>query len=410
MVRRLPTQTLFCESQLFLESANLTIIETAPQVSPISFRTKPRPLKQLGGLSRTYRCRCRRIVFFGNSRCLACRAELGYEPHLGKLFALTPAQESETWQLVGLRSAHVCLYRRCANLESSAGCNWVVRVNADAQPQKFCISCRLNRTIPDLSVPGNGELWGRIEVAKRRVISSLVALRLPVASRLTEDPDHGLAFDLLSPAAPGDSVMTGHSGGIITLNIEEADDARREEIRAAMHEVYRTLVGHFRHELGHYYWYRLLEGSKWLSDFRDLFGAETTDYALALKAYHEQGPPSDWQTRFISSYASSHPWEDWAETWAHYMHMVDALGTAASFGLKTTQSNFQFEPFAKEALYRPDASDASEFLRFLNAWVELTAVVNELSRSMGQPDFYPFVLPYQVISKLQFVHTMVRLV
>jgi hypothetical protein len=386
----------------------LTIIETDQQMSPVSFHTKPSSLKRLGHLSRTYRCRCRRIIFFRNSRCLACQAELGYEPHLGKLFALTPAQEPETWQLVGPRDTHARIYRRCANLESPAGCNWVVRVSTDAQPENFCISCRLNRTIPDLSVPANGELWGRIEVAKRRVISSLVALRLPVASRVTEDPNRGLAFDLLGPAAPGDSVMTGHSSGIITLNIEEADDARREAIRTAMHEPYRTLVGHFRHEVGHYYWYRLLAGSKWLSDFRDLFGAETADYDAALKAYYEQGPPTDWQARFISSYASSHPWEDWAETWAHYMHMMDALGTAASFGLNTTESNLQFEPFTKEALYRPDAPGASEFLRFLNAWVELTAVVNELSRSMGQLDFYPFGLPYQVVSKLQFIHGLIR--
>jgi hypothetical protein len=175
-----------------------------------------------------------------------------------------------------------------------------------------------------------------------------------------------------------------------------------------MHEPYRTLVGHFRHEVGHYYWYRLLEGSEWLTDFRDLFGVETGDYAAALKAYHEQGPPGDWQARFISAYASSHPWEDWAETWAHYMHMVDVIGTAASFGLKTTESNLEFEPFTKEALYRPDAPEASEFLTFLNAWVELSAVVNELSRSMGQRDFYPFALPYQVVSKLQFIHSVVR--
>jgi hypothetical protein len=253
----------------------------------------------------------------------------------------------------------------------------------------------------------NGELWGRVEVAKRRVISSLVALRLPVASRVTEDPEQGLAFDLIRPAAPGNSVITGHSSGIITLNIEEGDDSKREEARAALNESYRTLVGHFRHEVGHYYWYRLIAGSQWLIPFRDLFGAETVDYTAALKAHQEQGPPTTWRTNFISAYATSHPWEDWAETWAHYMHMMDTIGTAASFGLKT-ESNLQFEPFTEKALYRPDAPNASEFLSFLNAWVELSAVINELSRSMGQPDFYPFALPCQVVSKLQFVHNVVR--
>jgi hypothetical protein len=258
-----------------------------------------------------------------------------------------------------------------------------------------------------LSVEGNGELWGRIEVAKRRVVSSLIALGLPIASRVDEDPQHGLAFDFIRPATPGDVVITGHSQGVITLNVEEADDARREEIRAALHEPYRTLVGHFRHEVGHYYWYRLLAGSTRLEGFRDIFGLESTDYDSALRTYQEQGPPADWRTTFISAYASSHPWEDWAETWAHYLHMVDALGTAASFGLKTTGSNLQFEPFTKEALYRPDASEGSEFLTFLNACVKLTPMVNEFARSMGQPDFYPFALPRSVVSKLQFIHMLV---
>jgi hypothetical protein len=171
----------------------LTVSKTDSLVSPTSFRAKLRSLKQLGGLSRTYRCQCKRIVFFRNSRCLACQAELGYEPHRGKVFALAPAQDSDTWHLAGMREPHARGYRRCANLESAAGCNWLVPVDDDGTPQNLCISCRLNRTIPDLSVPDNGELWARIEVAKRRVISSLVALRLPVASRVNEDPEQGLA-------------------------------------------------------------------------------------------------------------------------------------------------------------------------------------------------------------------------
>jgi hypothetical protein len=378
-----------------------------PGVSTRLSQQKPQLMKQLAGLPRVYPCRCKRLVFFRNSRCLGCAAELGYEPAQGKIFALTPGPEPNTWHLVGSRNSSTRSYRRCANLESPAGCNWLVRADGETSVKTFCLSCRLNRTIPDLSVEGNGELWGRIEVAKRRVVSSLIALGLPIASRVDEDPQRGLAFDFIRPAAQGDAVMTGHDEGVITLNVEEADDARREEVRAAMHEPYRTLVGHFRHEVGHYYWYRLLAGSAWLEGFRDLFGAESTDYGAALKTYHEQGPPADWPSRFISAYASSHPWEDWAETWAHYLHMVDALGTARTFGLKTQDLDLPFEPFTPEALYRPEAPDASQFLAFLNAWVKLTAVVNELSRSMGQPDFYPFALPRTVVSKLQFVHMVV---
>ncbi len=378
-----------------------------PLVSRRSPRRNTQPDAQLAGLRRAFPCRCKRLVFFRNSRCLGCAAELGYEPALGKIFALAPGSEVDTWHLVGIRNPPARWYRRCANLHSPAGCNWLVRADQETSVKTFCRSCRLNRTIPDLSVKGNGELWGRIEVAKRRVVSSLVGLGLPIASRVDEDPQYGLAFDFVRPAAQGDVVITGHSEGVITLNVEEADDARREEIREALHEPYRTLVGHFRHEVGHYYWYRLLAGSSWLEGFRDLFGSESTDYVAALRTYHEQGPPADWRARFISAYASSHPWEDWAETWAHYLHMLDALGTASTFGLNMKDSDLPFDPFTAEALYRPGGPDASQFLEFLNTWVKLTAVVNELSRSMGQPDFYPFALPGAVVRKLHFVHMLV---
>jgi hypothetical protein len=356
-------------------------------------------------LRRTYRCRCKRLVFFRNSRCLSCQSELGYEPHLGKIFPLTPAPEPGTWQLAG--GARARYYRRCANLETPAACNWLVRLGANGAANNLCISCRLNRTIPDLSVADNGVLWGHIETAKRRVISSLIALELPVASRIGEDPERGLAFDILKPS-PGSQVMTGHKDGIITLNLEEADDARREQIRTAMHEPYRTLVGHFRHELGHYYWYRLIEGSSWQNGFRELFGDETADYGAALGKYHAQGPPPDWPARFVSAYAASHPWEDWAETWAHFMHMMDGLGTAASFGVNAREGDWEFDRFTPEALYRPDDPGAPDFLGFLNSWVELTAVMNELSRGMGQPDLYPFALPRATVGKLQFIDTVVR--
>jgi hypothetical protein len=271
----------------------------------------------------------------------------------------------------------------------------------------FCLSCRLNRTIPDLSVPENGVLWGRIEAAKRRVVSLLVALGLPVASRVGEDPERGLAFDLLRAPAGGPPLLTGHDDGLITLNIEEADDARREGIREAMRENYRTVVGHFRHEAGHYYWDRLIDNTPWIEGFRLLFGDERTDYDAALRMHYEQGPAPDWARRYVSSYASCHPWEDWAETWAHYLHMADTVGTAASVGLNRDTVDMQFELFTADALFSPGDPGAQLFLSFLNAWVELTAVLNELSRSMGQPDSYPFALPRAAVGKLQFIHMVV---
>jgi hypothetical protein len=373
---------------------------------PFSFPIKLLRAEHPTGLRRTYRCRCKRPVFFRNSRCLACQSELGYEPHWGRVLALKPGPKPDTWFPIGIRNSASRLYQRCANLETPAACNWLVYIGRNAPGRPLCESCRLNRTIPDLSVPENATLWTNIEVAKRRVLSTLIALRLPVASRLGEDPDRGLAFDFLR-SLDGAPVMTGHADGVITLNIEEADDARREAIRSAMLEPYRTLVGHFRHELGHYYWYRLIAESPWLNNFRELFGDETADYGAALQKHHEQGAPADWLGKFVSAYASSHPWEDWAETWAHYLHMIDSLATAASFGLKPESGDLRFDPFPREALYRPDDPRASTFLTFLNHWIELTAVVNEFSRSMGQHDFYPFALPRAAVGKLQFIHMVI---
>jgi hypothetical protein len=202
--------------------------------------------------------------------------------------------------------------------------------------------------------------------------------------------------------------MTGHDNGVITLNIEEADDAKREQVRAQMREPYRTLLGHFRHEVGHYYWNRLVRDTPWLAEVRRLFGDDREDYGAALRRHYEHGPPSDWPRRFVTAYAAAHPWEDWAETWAHYLHMVDTVDTALSFGIDADQVQLDAEPWGPDALWQPEDPGAAEFLRFLNAWVELTAVLNELSRSMGQPDFYPFVLPRPAVAKLQLIHTVVQ--
>jgi hypothetical protein len=224
-----------------------------------------------------------------------------------------------------------------------------------------------------------------------------------VQSRVSEDPDNGLAFDFLRPVPEGPPVMTGHSEGIITLNVEEADDAVRERNRLNLNEPYRTLLGHFRHEVGHYYWDRLIAGSPLLAEFRDLFGDETEDYAAALQRHYAEGPPPDWQDRFVSAYASSHPWEDWAETWAHYLHITDTWDTAISFGMDV-DAGAEFDRFTRDALAHPEVPGSGSFLQFLNRWTQLTTVLNEVSRAMGLSDFYPFVLSQKAVGKLQFVH------
>src|SRR6478609_7745113 len=223
-----------------------------------------------------------------------------------------------------------------------------------ANPAHFCIACRLTRTIPDLGDPDNARYWAGIEAAKRRLVAQLITLGSPVRSRLVDDPEQGLMFDFLRSPPGGPQVMTGHANGLITLNVEEADNAKREAIRHAMREPYRTLLGHFRHEVGHYYWDRLIWNTRWLEPFRALFGDERASYSEALKRNYEQGPPADWAKSYISSYATMHPWEDWAETWAHYLHVVDSLGTALGFGLDAEDLDSSISPFTPADLYAPE--------------------------------------------------------
>jgi len=418
---------------------------------------------QIAGLrgTRRYRCRCGRPVFFRNSVCTACGSALGYVPEIGRVLPLDPGPTAGLWLVAeeagaentapvklaahkspasaapgvarvaaAATSAAISdeprrLYARCANFDTAAGCNWLVALQSTlpaegeapdpastaAPAPMLCRACRLNRTIPDLSDPTAAELWRRMELARRRLVSQLISIGLPVASKVpaaNEDPERGLMFDVLRPLPGGPPVMTGHDDGLITLNLDEADDAIRERTRVDMREPYRTLLGHFRHEVGHYYWDRLVDGTPWIEGCRQLFGDDREDYAAALQRHYAQGAKADWAMRHVSSYASTHPWEDWAETWAHYLHMLDTLDTALSFGLDASDVEFDADPFTKAELWKPDDPGAEEFLGFVNGWVELTSVLNELSRSMGQADYYPFVLPRPVVGKLQFVHLVVR--
>lgn len=363
---------------------------------------------------RSYHCHCGSPVFFRNSECLTCGTPLGYDTAQSLLIPLTAGPVAGQW--VQWRAVPPAVqepvYTRCANLTTPAACNWLVPPADNGTPQMLCRACRLNRTIPDLNDPAhpdNGALWGRIELAKRRLFSSLLALGLPVAS-LAEDPARGIAFDLLRSPDGGPPVMTGHKEGLITLNLLEADDAVREAARSAMREPYRTLLGHFRHEIGHYYWDTLVRGTPWMEGFHTLFGDETQDYAACLQKNYADGPPAQWRLHYVSAYASSHPWEDWAECWAHYLHMRDTVDTAVSMGLANdnlSSVHLEFTPFTIDALYEPAHPGAQQFLDFLNDWMRLTTLLNEMSRSMGQSDFYPFVLPREVLAKLHFIHLLV---
>jgi hypothetical protein len=358
---------------------------------------------------RAFSCACGRPVFFRNSLCLACQRPLGYAAAHGSLLALeaAPARAGKGgWREAGVPARRAPRYARCANLDSAAACNWLLDADEVAAGFTLCRCCRLTRTLPDLSQPDAGLWWCRIEEAKRRLVSSLIGLGLPVRSR-SEDAALGLAFDLLLSSPDGPAVITGHADGVITLDASEADDARREARRGELREPYRTLLGHLRHETGHYYWQLLVQPSPWLAPFRALFGDERQDYAAALQRHYAEGAPADWGQRFVSAYASAHPWEDWAETWAHYLHLADTLDTARSFGLDGERVELSYERFGPDAIAGSGDPDAHGFLALINSWMELTGVLNELSRSMGVADFYPFVLSVPAVRKLHLVHRVI---
>jgi hypothetical protein len=199
-------------------------------------------------------------------------------------------------------------------------------------------------------------------------------------------------------------VFTGHSDGLITINVAEADDPFREKIRAQLGEAYRTVLGHFRHEIGHYYWDRLVKDSPWQRRFRDLFGDERADYQEALDRHYKEGAPADWNDHFVSQYASMHPWEDWAETWAHYLHMFDTLETAKVYGLRVKVSKGD----AGATVVDAEEVSVDDFDRMASDWVPLTVAFNSLNRSMGLRDLYPFVLTDKALTKLRFVHDVIR--
>jgi len=339
---------------------------------------------------------CGQPLYFETTRCESCGLRTGYDPQRHDLLALEPV--AVEWRPPDLPDAR---YRFCQNAEHEA-CNWLVPAEAS---ETFCTACRHNRTIPDLSMPDNLRHWRRIEQAKHRLFYTLLRLRLPLTQR-PQDPN-GLAFDLLSGSAgPSPSpVMTGHAGGLITLNVAEADDSERERVRHAMGEPYRTLLGHFRHETAHYYWDHLVGGTPAIEGFRELFGDERADYGLALERYYAEGPPPDWDDRFITAYASAHPWEDFAETWAHYFHMVDTLETAAEFGLRLRPRRRKGVDLTAAIDFDPHGAAID---RIVDAWLPLTFAVNSINRSMGLHDLYPFVLSPTAIAKLAFVHERIR--
>ena len=344
---------------------------------------------------------CQNVVFFENSQCTRCLHLLSYLPDRGVLSAIEISAEDPQKIVVLDPAAQGARYRLCANYTSHAVCNWAIR---EDDPNDFCLACRLNHTIPDLSAPNAVEAWHHMEIAKRRLVYTLIGLGLPVESKEGE-ANTGLAFAFKRDEADGTRVLTGHCDGLVTINVREADPAERERTRLELGETYRTLLGHFRHESGHYYWERLVSNSAWLSQYRALFGDETLDYESAVQRHYQAGPPPNWPENYVSAYATMHPWEDWAETWAHYLHMVDTLETARSYGIALKPVAVGGAPAENVSMRRLNFDD---FTDLITAWLPLTVALNSFNRGMGLNDLYPFVLTDRVIEKLRFVHEVIE--
>jgi hypothetical protein len=345
-----------------------------------------------------FRCdACGQALLFENTRCERCGHRVGYLPDRNLLVALEASCAG--WASLGEDAQ---TYRFCENADYDS-CNWLIpAIGSD----RFCVACRHNHTIPLLAEPRNLGLWRKTEFAKHRLFYSLLRFKLPLQTRA--EISDGLIFEVLAgdDAGPGLKVMTGHDNGKVTIALEEADDAERETRRTAMREPYRTLLGHFRHEIGHYYWDRLVRDASLTGPCRAIFGDDSRDYEVALKAHYERGAPATWQTSFVSAYATCHPWEDFAETWAHYFHIVDTLEMARDFGVgvhprfdlgRELETRIDFDPYR-----------ASSIEQLVNAWLPLTFALNSINRCMGQPDLYPFILTPAIVEKLDFIHRLTR--
>lgn len=345
---------------------------------------------------------CHQPVYFDNNYCTACQHILGFDSTQMQMVAL----QGQAEDAVLIEPNQQTKYKFCQNKQYNV-CNWLLHEQDEAE---FCVACALNRVIPNLSDLEYRQRWHKIELAKHRLVYALLRWKLPVENKI-QNPDLGLAFDFKAdPNSPNEpKVMTGHDNGLITLNIAEADDVERAMARDNMDEVYRTLLGHFRHEVGHYYWDVLVDGTAYLEPCRALFGDERMDYQEALDRHYHQGPPADWMDHYISPYATMHPWEDWAETWAHYLHIVDVLETADSFGIKIRpkvvegQQNHLMNLDVQQNPYYTQSFD-----EIYQAWLPVAFAMNSLNRSMGQEDFYPFVINREVQNKLKFIHDLIQ--
>ncbi len=335
---------------------------------------------------KTFYCACGQQLFFDSHQCVYCQSRVGFAAAELDMVSLHPDVKTPQEEGAPLVDPAGRRFYLCDNELAYGNCNWL---RDEHEGPGLCVACCLNRTIPNLSYPENHRRWHRLEQAKKRLIYTLLTLKLP----LMGDVGPSLCFDFVEDGRSNvdfaDEVHnTGYLAGVITVNLAEADDVAMESQRVAVNEQYRTLLGHMRHESGHFYLDYIRPGQE--AAFSRCFGDPQRDYGQALQHYYEHGPPGDWQSGYISAYASAHPIEDWAETWGHYLHITDVLETAVSHGVL------------------PPSVNGMSMAERIDIWRGLSLTLNELNRSIGHRDAYPFVLNDQVANKLVFVDKMAK--
>ncbi len=349
---------------------------------------------------KTFYCQCGNKLFFENSLCLVCTREVGWCPVCKGIHAMEPDGQGNYQCLNPECQSNVM---KCYNYAIYDVCNRMIENTGQLQgAENLCDYCRTTETIPDLSVAGNQQKWYELEVAKRRLLYLLDIIGLPYGTR-TENFELPLVFDFkedIQPVTFGwlkfgkeEKVFTGHANGKITVNIREADSVEREKLRVSFGETQRTLIGHFRHEIGHYYWQLLISG-KDEQAFKAQFGNhESPTYSEALNNYYQNGPKPDWKASYISAYATMHPWEDFAETFNTYLDMISVLDTADNNDLLQIPGEDLEDTQLEELLIR---------------YADLSLKVNEVNRSLGLPDLLPETFSSPVVDKLRYIHRLIK--
>ena len=356
---------------------------------------------------RTFQCSCGNQLFFDNSICIKCQHAVGWCPKCRGISDVTAGPDGGL--VCSCCSSRVA---KCYNYGAHNVCNRFIFAPEPGSaavplpgsnsaafpiPAALCDCCRFNHTVPDLRVKGNQEKWYRLEAAKRRVLYDLTMCNFPFGNAL-DGVQPALLFEFKADIIPnkkyrgmesGEKVYTGHDHGTITINIQEADDAAREKLRVAMKEAQRTLVGHYRHELGHYIWDVLIKDRREQESIAVFGDHNNPNYGDALTAYYANGPKPNWLLNYVSAYATMHPWEDFAETFALYLDMVSSLDTAQNGGL----------------IPRVDINNIDAMAK---AYQELGIAMNEMNRSIGFLDYVPEVIACPVLEKLRFIHDMPR--